>query len=342
MHDANPQPDNLNIGGNRLRMGETPEEKLAALLGGALEQRIGEKIGSFGNLLSRSSAVRLLCQENGISTEEKIPISRARFTLLPFSFSARVDRVFPVQQFPGGSAKSVRLHISDSGAEATLVLWNEQAKIAEGGIFAGDKIECSGAYFRAGEIAIGRQGLIARAGGSRVQSVAELREGLCNVQGTLERVEGLRSYIDKRSGERRQMLPFTLASGGKSCRAVWWSPPVDAPKLHEGAQAVLEGVAFRNKEIHLNNFSRILVQGGNGGKQGRFEGIEFEGGNAAIGIGGEKFTVRIAEALLLFGLSPANGVAPTAILSIKSSALAGKQVSYSVEGERLASLKFES
>jgi len=323
-------------------MEQSAEQMLAALLGDALEAKVKNKADSFGNLLTREAAVQLLCQENGISTEKKLLLSEARASILPFSFSARVDRVFPIQQFPGGTMRTVRLHISDTSGEATLVLWNEQAKIAQGGIFAGDGIECSGAYVRAGEIAIGRHGNIARAGASKALSVSELKEGLCNVQGTVEKVDGARSYTDRRSGEKKQMLPFTICSGGKCCRAVWWSPPGDAPQLFVGRQVMLEGAAFREGELHLNSFSRVLMQGAARGKSGAFMGIAFDGDDAVVEIGGGKFRASIEEAFALFKVAPASGVLPKTLLSIKSGALIGKQTSYSEVGSRLSSLEFES
>ncbi len=330
-----------NLGGGALQEG-SPEQKLSQLLGNALEQAVKEKISSFGGLLAREAAVQLLCLENGISTEKKMLLSEARATMLPFSFSARVDRVFPIQQFPGGTMRTVRLHISDKSGEATLVLWNEQAKIAEGGIFAGDEIECSGAYVRAGEISIGRNGGIARAGKSRMPDIASLKEGLCNVQGTVEKVEGARSYTDRRSGEKKQMLPFTLCSGGKCCRAVWWSPPAEAPQLREGMEVVLEGATFREGELHLNSFSHVSAQGAPGGLAGTFKGISFEGDDAVIEISGEKFRSSIADALLLFRLFPAGGVLPQTLLSIKAAALAGRTVAYSSDGNKISSLELES
>ena len=178
----------------------SPEEKLALLLGNALEKAVKGKEDSFGGLLTREAAVRLLCQENGISTESKLLLSEARASMLPFSFSARVGRIFPLQQFPGGSTRTVRVHVSDKSGDATVVLWNEQARIVEGGILSGDTVECTGAYVRAGEISIGRNGSISRAGKRQVAPISELKDGVCNAEGVVEKIEGGRTYRDRKSG----------------------------------------------------------------------------------------------------------------------------------------------
>jgi hypothetical protein len=323
-------------------MGEMPEQKLAALLGGALEDAVAQKIDSFGGLLSRGAAVRLLCQENGISIEEKVLLSDARATLLPFSFSARVDRVFPIQEFSGGSSCSLRLHISDASGSATLLLWNEQAHRAENGIFSGDTIACAGAYFRAGEISIGRKGSFAKEGGKSAATVAALPEGVCNVEGTVEQSEGGRVYKDRKTGEEKTMASFSICSGGKCCRAIWWSPPIGAPMPCDGDSVVLENANARNDEIHLNSFSRLVVQGPGNRLSGEFLGVSFDEGRAIVSIGDEKFSMGIDDAALLFGMPPAlPGVLPQTLLSIKSGALLGRKAAYSVVGKKLSSLKIE-
>jgi len=322
-------------------MGEAYWEKLAEMLGSSFDAEVQRKMDSFGGLLTRTAAVRMLCQENGISTEEKILLKDARASLLPFSFSARVDRVFPVQQFPGGLAKSVRLHISDGPCARTLVLWNEQASLAAG-LLAGDRVECSGAYFRSGEIAIGRKGTLSRAGARAASSVAGLREGMCSVEGKVEGAEGMRSYRDRKTGEGKRMYSFSISSGGKSCRAVWWSPPDGAALPRAGDSVALENANFRAGELHLNSGSRVLVQGASGGTEGIFQGAFLEGGSVAIRVGGQGFALAPADALSLLGIGHApSGVSPQALISIKSRALEGKKASCLVEGGRLVSLKFE-
>ncbi|MFA6907407.1 MAG: hypothetical protein WC263_01110 [Candidatus Micrarchaeia archaeon] len=324
-------------------MEQSAEHRLAALLGGSLEGKVKEKADSFGGLLTRGAAVQLLCQENGISTERKLLLSEALASLLPFSFSARVERVFPAQQFPGGTMRTVRLHVSDKSGQATIVLWNEQARIAEGGIFAGDTVECSGAYFRAGEIAISRNGAVSRAAGGAELDVAGLREGLCNVRGSVGEAGGMRTYRDRKTGAEKRMLAFTICSGGKCCRAVWWSPPEGAPRLQAGAQVVLEGASFREGEIHLNGFSRVVSQGAPGGKAGGFSGISIEGPDAVVAIGNEKFRMPIHGALALFRLHAVPpGVDAATLLSIKSRSLEGKSARYFSEGGSLASVEFEN
>ena len=321
---------------------ESPERRLSQLLGDSLEGKIGEKIGAFGGLLTREAAVRLLCQENGISTEKKLALSEARASVLPFSFSARVDRIFPIQQFPGGSMRTVRLHISDKSGEATLVLWNEQVKMSEGNLLCGDTIECSGAYVRAGEISVGRHGAVSRAGASGALPIGKLAEGICNVEGQIMEVDAVRSYMDRRTGEKKTMHPFSICSDGKCVRAVAWSLPEGASLPRAGEQVVLENASFKNGELHLNSFSRI-VAAGSSGSTGKFMGAVLEGEEAVLSIGEEKFRMAVPDALALLGVqSVPPGVDASTLLSIKAHSLEGKGARYFSEGGALASLKFEN
>jgi len=325
-------------------MDELPEEKLAALLGNALEQKVKEKADSFGGLLTREAAMLLLCQENGISTERKLPLSEARASILPFSFSARVDRIFPIQQFPGGIMRTVRLHISDKSGEATLVLWNEQAKLAEGGILAGDNIECRGAYARAGEMTIGRNGSIVRTGGACTAQVGHLPIGICNAEGQVGGVEGARSYRDSRTGEEKAMHSFSICNEGECVRVVAWSLPEGAHLPQKGEHVVLENATFRNGELHLNAFSRIVAKGGfcASEQRGIFLGAAIDGGEAVISVGREKFCMPISEAPVLLNVRTVPpGVDAASLVSIKSRALEGKEARYFSEGGKLVFLKFE-
>jgi len=325
-------------------MDELPEEKLAALLGNALENAVKGKIDSFGGLLNRDAAILLLCQENGISPEKKLPLSVARASVLPFSFSARVDRIFPIQQFPGGAMRTVRIHISDKSGEATLVLWNEQVKLTEGNLLSGDRIECTGAYVRAGEISIGRNGSIKQAGRACELHLDKLLPGVCNVSGVIGVVEDARIYRDSRTGEEKAMHPFTICNGGACVRVVFWSPTEGAYLPKQGENVVLENATFRNNELHLNAFSRIVAASGSGasGKSGAFVGAIIDGSGATISVGAEKFHMPANEALALLGVRTVpQGVDAATILSIKFHALEGKDAHYFSEDGKLASLKFE-
>jgi len=324
-------------------MAATPEEMLREKLGSEFEGKIAAKISGFGGLLTRAAAVRLLCKENGIETEERLPLSQAASAKLPFSFQAKVERVFPVQAYSNGSDRSVRVHISDNGWETTLVLWNEQAKLIDGEISAGDEIECRGAYFRSGEIWVGKNGSVKKISGAAMALIANLAEGICNVEGEVGEVGPDHEYADRKTGEKKVLSSFQLCNGLDCRRVLVWQPKANEgqPKVYVGDSLFLENVAYRNNEIHFNSHSRMVVKKSSQEKTGVFESAVAKGEEAEFVIGGEKFRLGMKGALLLLGVaSVPEGVGVETVFSIKASGCLGKSARYRVLDGKLSSLSF--
>jgi len=324
-------------------MAATPEEMLKEKLGDELEGKIAAKISEFGGLLTRAAAVRLLCKENGIETEEKLSLSQSASAKLPFSFQAKVERVFPVQAYANGSDRSVRLHISDNSWEATLVLWNEQAKLTGGEISVGDEMECRGAYFRSGEIWVGKNGSVKKISGAAPMLIANLTEGICNVEGDVGEVEPDHEYADRKTGEKKVLSSFQLCNGLDCRRVLLWHSKAagEQPKVYVGDGLFLENVTFRNGEIHFNSYSRMVVRKSSQEKTGVLEKASADGDFAEFEIGGERFRLSMKEALLLLGVaSVPEGVGAETLFSIKAQGFVGKNAVYRIEGGKLAGISF--
>ncbi|MEM2137581.1 MAG: hypothetical protein QW568_00655 [Candidatus Anstonellaceae archaeon] len=322
-------------------MDDELEKRLREKLGADYDSKVEEKISSFGGLLTASAAVLLLCRENGIDTEREIPLSQAAKTRLPFSFEAHVDRVFPVQEFAGGAARSVRLHVSDGKHEATVVLWNEHASFAEKRLRAGYAARFSGAYFRDGEISLGKNGrveVLSFGDGSRI---AGLSHGICSVEGEVREIEPDYHYIDKKTGEKKRLSSFLLCQGRDCRRVVVWQPDgKNQPK--QGETVLVENVLFKNGELHFNSSSRMVRKGKEEELVGTFGGASFDGSTVVFLIGNEKLVVPCEDALSLLGIrSVPKGVEEETFISIKAGSLIGKQAKYRLEGNRLRYLVFE-
>ena len=348
-------------------MADELEDQLQGLLGEKFENALSAKVAAFGGLLTRRAAIRLLCKEKGIATERKVLLSDAAAETLPFSFSARVDRIFPVQNFASGE-RCVRLHLSDdAGGQCTLVLWNAQCDAVEGSLSIGDMVECAGAYYRSGEIHVGKEGKLAAAKKFPITPVGKLTAGNCSTEGVVKEVYLDYGYRDKKTGEEKSMSSFLLCEeaeaagkGGESggggggedkraggepdaCRRVAvWSAPAGTPKPKEGDTLVLENVLFRNGEIHFNSFSRMVRTSSPEEKSGLLSSVKIRGNTAVFAIGKGKFSLPLADALALLGISHVpEGVEPSTVLSIKAGALAGKNAKYRLADGKLCWLKIE-
>lgn len=319
-------------------MADELEEKLREKLGAECDSRLAGKISEFGGLLTKSAAVLLLCRENGIEIEKRIPISQAGKNRLPFTFQGKVDKIFPAQEYAGGASRSLRLHVSQDGHEATVVLWNEQAKVAQGTLHAGDLAEFSGAYFRDGEITLGKNGSLRVLSSAGRQRMDGLSHGLCSVEGVVKEVEPDYHYLDKKTGEKKRLSSFLLCQGEDCRRVVVWEPSSQtSPK--EGETVLVENVVFKNSELHFNSGSRMARECEPEEKSGTVKSVKIEGGKVAIGIDGKRYAMSLEDALALLRVREVPpGVAPSTVISIKGDSLAGKNVRYRVDGERLACL----
>ena len=317
------------------------EEKLEGKLGEWADEEISKKISEFGGLLTRQAAVLLLCRQHGIETEKRLDLAHARHSALPFSFTAKVDRIFPVQEYRDGAGRSARLHISDASGSATLVLWNGQVALTQGEISTGDTLECTGAYARGGEIVVGRNGGIRKVGGAPATPLSHLSQGICNTSGEVGEIEPDYHYKDRKTGEERTHWSFLLCDG--VCRrVVVWSAPPGTSRPSEGDHLRLENVSFKNGELHFNAYSRMVVLKQRAEKEGRLEKIAVSASEAVFTVGGKEFALPLADALAFLGIkSVPDGVGVETILSIKSGEAVGKRVKYAVEGGRLRRLAFE-
>lgn len=316
---------------------------LRPALGEALEAKIAGKISEFGGLLSRESALRLLCKENGVSLEKKLTLAEAAESKMPFSFTARVERIFPIQEYGGSRDRSVRLHLSDGKASATLLLWNEQADIVRGSISIGDEIECSGAYSRSGEIGVSRQGQVKKAAGFPLSKIASLATGACNVEGIVKDAEPPVSCAGKWPGQEKTMFGFTVCQGAACVRAIAWQgkgAQFDLPL--QGDTVLLENAFFRKGELHLSEHSRLLVKKSAAEASGTLEGLRVEGDRIAFMISGRELSAPLLQGFSLLGVqSIPQGVRPETVASLLSASLAGKGARYFSSGNLLHGLRLE-
>lgn len=312
------------------------ENRLSEKMGGSAEEKIKAKIAEFGGLLTRAAAVRLLCRQNGIEIDTPMPLAKAKGTSLPFSFRAKVDRIFPMQEHAGGSTRTVRLHVSDGSADATLVLWNEQTSIVgAGGIGAGDEIEVKGAYVRSGEICVSRGSAISRIGGMVVAPLAKLTEGECIVEGEVGGIEPDCAGQDMKPDVGKPFLSFQLCDGEMCRRVAVWSPEKKA-RPDAGDRLRLEGVVFKKGEIHFNSHSRLVRISSKARLLGKLERASVSSGTAFFVIDGQEYSLPCNEALRLLGVkSVPPGVEPSTLFSIKLQGFLGKQISYGKISGRL-------
>jgi len=309
-----------------MRMDAELEKQLKEKIGESFEEAVDGKIEEFGGLVSRASALRLLCKENGIGIERKIRLAQARETALPFSFEAKIDRIFPLQAYEGRNSVSLRVHLSDRGGEGTLVLWNERAKEASAELSIGDNVECTGAYFRNGEISIGSTGTIKKMGGLPVRKVGSLSYGPCSVEGIVGKIE-VNSGGEGAGGAAGS---FELCEGEKCTSVRLMQRQEDAPK--KGERLLLQNVFFKAGEIYFDRSSRMARKGHVDEKAGNVESAGLSGSAVNFSVGGKEFAVTLQEALVLLKIRGVpEGVKPETLIGIKLQKAIGRGAKYDAE-----------
>lgn len=305
------------------------EEELSEKLKDSTEEEIKKKISEFGGLLTREAAVRLLCRQNGIEVDRPVALAKAKGTSLPFSFRAKVGRIFPVQEHFGGNTKTVRLHVSDGSADATLLLWNEQTLfVGPDGIGAGDEIEVKGAYFRSGEICVSRGSRITRIGKRAITTLADLSDGECNVEGEVRKISP--GCIDANVVQNGGIPLFSFEiCDGERCRQVFVWRQGNFAMPEEKDRVRLEGVVFKKGEIHFNSHSRMVRISSKARFRGKIKEAKVSSEYAFFVIDEKEYRMPCEEALRLLGVSTIPpGVEPSVLFSIRSEGLAGKEISY--------------
>ncbi|MEM4633541.1 MAG: hypothetical protein QW275_00100 [Candidatus Anstonellaceae archaeon] len=313
------------------------ERLLEQRLGGNLQKAIEEKIDEFGGLLTRKAAIVLLCKQNGIVVEQQATLSSMPAGF-PFSFTAKIERIYPIQTYPGSSGRSVRIHLSDNTGNATLVLWNEQADKAEE-LCPGDTIKCNGAYLRLGEIALGKDGAIVRLVPAVPLKVSQLTAGICTVEGFVGEIEPEYVYIDRKTSLEKSLSSFMLCDGEACRRVVVWQKPAEY-EIMQGDLLRIENAIFKNGEIHVNQHCRIVKQKSAHEKEGVLNSIKEEDKEAIWDIGGLKLRASLEDSLSMLGIAEIpQGIAPSTILSIKASEVVGKKARFRLENGKIKSFR---
>lgn len=306
---------------------------LSAKRGDAATGLIDSKVGQFGGLISRNAAAKLLCIEQGICQEEKIPLSEARAAQQPFSFTAKITRVFPLQQFPGSPDRSIRMAVSDKSASATVVLWNEQADRLFGEISLFDIVQFTGAHFRSGEISIGRQGGMKVLQKFPLSPLSSLKGGALSAKGRVSKVE---------IGGDRAFSFFIEGEGASVEVKAWQEGGADFPIPSNGDNVLLENAFFQKGALHISGVSRMVLLGSQHDKEGLLEGISLSpsGDGLEFMIGGDRLFAPLKHGLSVLGVRfLPEGVSPADAAPLLSGGFCGRKAVYSSEAGKLLKMR---
>jgi hypothetical protein len=318
---------------------EELEKVLREKLGEKLDELIKKKIDEFNGLLNKNAAMMIISKELGINFEKKIKLSQLPKEPIFFSFSAKVKRIFPIQYYPNSKDYSARIHLIDDNAEATLVLWNEQINFLNE-ILTESIIECKGAYVKNRETYLSKNGSVRRIGGRELLKVSDLSLGICSVEGFVKEIEPDYFYIDKKDGKEKKMSSFIFCDEKICRRAVIWDEQIERPS--KGDFLILDNAVFKNSEIHLNYYSRIIKKISVNEKIGILEDAKIDGEEISLKIGNENFRINDQNALEIFNIKQVDGIEKNTILKIKLNQLIGKKIKYYLKDSKIIKIEEEN
>jgi len=304
-----------------------------------IDEMVKERIEKYGGLITGDVALFLLAKENNLIEEKVIPISSIQQWMRSIIIAAKVECVFPTCYFEkdGKKKRSCRLLLSDESGEITLVLWNDLVALAEGEIWTGDEIEVRGGYLKDGELHVGFGGTVTVVKTSPPTPIGELKAGTHNVAGKIAEV--FLDYFYIKNGKEEVMSSFLLSDETGEARVAVWKEPERVKALGEGDEVKLEGVVYRNNELHVNSSSRIVItkKAQENVLRGKIEGIEKEEKGISVVIDGKRIAFDDALSLKVLGINELPPDVPLkTVLEIKMKHLLEKEMAVQVsqkEGE---------
>ncbi|OIO21316.1 hypothetical protein COV61_04790 [Candidatus Micrarchaeota archaeon CG11_big_fil_rev_8_21_14_0_20_47_5] len=313
-------------------------EKLNSLFSGEeIESKVEAKLKEYSNLITKETALFLLAKEQNLIREQTADSSTAESTKGRFSISGTVSKIFPEREYEGNGKKikTQRLWLFDEKGEFTLVLWNEDTKLASGKIAIGGKIKVTGAYSRGGEVHLGYGGKAELLEGNESIPLGKLKEenALVNAEGSIDEI--LPDYFYKRKGsEAEEMMgSFSLTDGENTFTVCLWDKPEQVHDFKFKDKVRVERARFRNRTLNMNANSRIVLieREKEGEIKGILEGIEVQGEGkegAKARISGREYAISVQTACAILGISSLpDDVSLKTLVELKGKEIIGKDVS---------------
>ncbi len=294
-----------------------------------IEAQVAAVISEHHYLIPKSAAAVLLAARLGVLKRKYILPHEIRKGDRNFKTSGFVEKIYP-PYVPGGdpSAKSVRVVICDASQKnsMTVAMWGQNARLAEEELSINDLLELDGCGFRNGEINCyaGCKASIAKK--ADFSSVKNLSYGLVNVRGVVSEI--FQDYYYMRNGKEQYMSSFKLTQHDGSARVVAWHDPTVVKKLECGMHVSCENCLFKNNELHVNLYSRIVIHGkkNDSALECAVISVESDGGKLKVGMDKGALELEGDAALKFLGIPELPpGITIDTVASLKKNSIVGKK-----------------
>ncbi len=285
-----------------------------------LDAEIRKKIDGFQGLLTKEAALRLIAKEKGLikeSSERLAKVSGIKKGARKINIDAKVRKVHPLVAYPTGT-KSRRVEIADETGSITLVLWNDDCRLA-GRMRSGDRVFVKRAYEKNGELSVGYSGVVGITSRARFTPLAELEEGgQINIRAFVKSIDGHDRFV--RGNSTRPGFSFVVSDGKNEVRCIIWGNTGRGESLEGGDEVILENAIVRGGELFLPGDSRIFLRK-KGVITGEVEELECENDKLVIRVAGNRYVLGKKKALEFLGVSVADDVGLSTVVSLKKDAI---------------------
>lgn len=264
-----------------------------------IKQLVDAKIEELKGLISREGASFVIAKELGVEvksiSELTTPIEITLGDITPqmkmITVSGRIMKKRPLHEFPkeGGMGKVLNFSLFDKDSVLNAVAWDDKADFINEKIKEGDLITIEGGYGNQGrngntELHIGKKTIIAvnpsdldaeqypTTFTAPEVTLAEAKnvepKSIVSVQGTISKVEELKTITSKKTGEEISLLKFTVSDDTENIVVIMWREIAESYKglLRAGMKASLQNVtvnynAYTNtNEITFNTDSKGSIK----------------------------------------------------------------------------------
>ncbi|MFA5105855.1 MAG: hypothetical protein WC506_02750 [Candidatus Micrarchaeia archaeon] len=297
---------------------------------GEIEGQLQSVIDEHYGLIPKSAAATLLAARLGVLKRREIPLGAIRKGDRNFKTAGFVERVYPAYVPNNDEAsKSVRIVICDEkqGNSTTVAMWGPAANLAEKELSINDRIEIDGCGFRNGEITCYAGCEVRIAQKAPMSSVRGLKYGLVNVKGIVSEI--FPDYYYMRNGREQYMSSFKLTQPEGSVRVVAWHDPTVVKKLELGMQVSCQNCLFKNNEIHVNQYSRLVFmpKSPQDAKSCEITGISADGQAMTVQTDQGEIRLEGEGALKFLGISELpEGITLESVASLKKNSLLGRRI----------------
>ena len=288
-----------------------------------IEKEVEKKIADFHGLLTREVALKLIAKERGLYKEEEqiVKIKDIKPSMRRLTVSGKIIAIDKEKTYSSGK-RARSIIIKDDTGHVSVTLWNQDIQIISK-LKIGDEILVKNAYEKIGNLSLGYKGTIEIINTVPYTPLAELIEGPVNVRAFISAVGEKKEY--EKNNRKFTYISFSINDSISEQKCVLWSIP-DMDKMTVGNEIIIQNGLFRENEIHLNNYTRLLIRKATNVVNGTVNDVRIDNNKLVFIVDNRTLTFNRENALKLLDTSVSDDINLETIVTLKKESLLNKNI----------------